>query len=273
MKLVIHLGIDGNESVTINLLDNKFVNKWIEELVWCLDNCQINQQEAFADLLSLEESVQVLSDSCNIINSYLPNFIDILDNPLDQPQDYYNYLHTKFEQLNGTFDKPTKLLSLANPELKTAIRNLNFFVHRCESKQSPGTDLYISFDKDQIRRKKLDVSDYNYFDFSAPAGTLFLHYVELGKDFVDLYEDKLSIDYANFKNLHYYSGECWLKFSPYDRFKDPGFLKWLMENKIDPYDKSLGQGKIPLGSVINVESAAKKLQKYQCIKQIEIKDI
>lgn len=273
MKLVIHLGINGNESVTIDLFNNKFVNKWIEELVWCLDNCQINQQEAFADLLSLEESVKVLSDSCNIINSYLPDFIDISDNLLDQPQDYYNYLHSKFEQLNGTFDKPSKLLSLANTELKTAIRNLNFFVHRCESSKSPGTDLYISFNKDQIRRKKLDVSDYNYFDFTAPAGTLFLHYIELGKDFVDLYEDKLSIDYANFRNLHYYSGECWLRFSHYDRFKDPGFLKWLIGNKIDPYDKSLGQGKIPLGNVIDIESAAKKLQKYQYIKQIEIKDI
>jgi len=271
MKLTVVLGASSEASFDILLNDNNFVRKWIKELQWSLDNCEFNQQEAFSSLLSLEESAEILVDACYTINKYLKNYIKIQDNILDQPQEYFNYLHSIFEKLSGEFGKPTRLFALANLELKTAIRNLNFFVHRLESKNLPNTSLYISFNKDQYRRKPLEELDYEFFEFSFSPGTLFLHYVELGKEYIDLYQDNLSLDYVGFKNLHYYSGEASLSFLEYDLFKDINFKNWLQSQGIDPYNKALGHGKIPLGTVIDINGTKNKIYKHKHIDKILIK--
>ena len=71
MKLTVVLGAAGEASFDIELNDNPFVCKWIKELQWCLDNCSINQQEAFAGLLTLHESEQILNNACITINKYI----------------------------------------------------------------------------------------------------------------------------------------------------------------------------------------------------------
>jgi len=53
MKLTVLLGSSGEESFDINLYDNSFARKWAKEFQWCLENCEINQDEAFSGLLSL----------------------------------------------------------------------------------------------------------------------------------------------------------------------------------------------------------------------------
>ena len=272
MKLTVVLGASGEASFDILLNDNDFVLKWLNEFRWCLDNCNINQQEAFSGLLTLSESEQILRNACVTINKYLKNFIEIRTDFVSQPQEYFNYLHLKFEQLSGEFGKPTKLFSIANLELKEAIRNLNYFVHRIEKKQKVIPSLYLSFNKDQYRRLPLEKFDYEYFDFKFPPGTLCLHYVELGKEFLDLYEDNLSIEYANFKNLHYYSGEASLMLTEVDFFKDLKYVEWIKTNNFDPYDKTLGHGRIPLGSVDNPADVYSKIQEHKHIKNILIKD-
>ena len=272
MQLTVVLGASGEASFDISLNDNDFVCKWVKELRWCLDNCSINQQEAFAGLLTLNEAEQILKNACVIINKYLKNFIEIRPDFVSQSQEYFNYLHLKFEQLSGEFSKPTRLFSVAKPELKEAIRNLNYFLHRIEKKQEVMPDLYLSFNKDQYRRHPLDTSDYEYFEFEAPPGTVFLHYVELGKDFRDLYQDNLSIDYKNFRNLHYYSGEALMFMNEYNAFRDPNYVEWIKSNNFDPYDKTLGHGRIPLGKVDNPVDVYSKIQKHKYIKNILIKD-
>ncbi len=258
MKVV--LGTNGEASFTITLNNNAFVQKWIQELRWCLVNCNFEQQEAFAGLMSLEQSAEILMQSCVTINQYLKNFIDIKENLLDQDQEYFNYLHLKFEQLSGKFGKPTRLFTVANIELKTAIRNLNFFIHRIEKKKQIVPVVYISFNKDQYRRHPLADEDYTHFEFSMPAGTLFVHYVELGKEFIDLYEDNLPLDYQNVQNLHYYSGEASICFKDYDCFEDLGYINWLKSHNIDPYNKKLGHGKLILGKIDNLDDACAKIQ-------------
>ena len=272
MRLTVVLGTHSETSFTVSLNNNQFVYKWVEELRWCLANCDFEQQEAFSGLLTLEESAEVLKKSCKTINQYLRNFIDIRENLLDQDQEYFNYLHLKFEQLSGEFGKPTRLFTVANKELKTAIRNLNFFIHRIEKKKKRIPTLYISFNKDQYRRWPLADEDYEHFEFVIPAGTLFVHYVELGKEFVDLYEDNLPLEYQNFKNLHYYSGEASICFNDYDCLKDPGYIEWLQNHKIDPYDKKLGHGKLILGKVDNLLDACAKIHQYTHIKDIIIEE-
>jgi hypothetical protein len=272
MKLTVLLGASQEASFDITLNDNSFTRKWIKELRWCLDHCDFNQEEAFASFLTLEKSAEILIKSCNTINRYLKNFIEIRSNILEQPQEYFNYLHRIFETLSGDFENPTRLVLLADAELKSAIRTLNFFVHRIETKAENATGLYISFDKNHYRRQSLDFDDYNFCQFKYPKGTLFLHYAELGKEFIDLYEDNLPIDYPGFKNLHYYSGEASISFAEYDPFEDKNYIKWLQDQGIDPYNKILGHGKIPLGILDDLEDAISKINNYRHIDSILIKE-
>jgi hypothetical protein len=267
MRLTVVLGASGEASFDIKLNDNNFVHKWIEELRWCLDNCEFNQQEAFSGLLTLSNAEQILNNACVTINKYMKGFIEI---ETDHSQEYFNYLHSKFEQLSGKFGKPTRLFSIANKELKTAIRNLNFYIHRLEDNKILVNKFYISFNKDQYRRHPLAESDYQYFEFEYSPGTLYLHYAELGKEFIDLYQDNLSIDYPGFANLHYYSGEAILSFESYNCFADTNYLTWLKDNDIDPYNKRLGHGKIPLGTVDLVNWQL--IQNHQYIKEIIINE-
>lgn len=272
MHLKVVLGTNNETSFSIALNNNPFVRKWVQELQWCLANCDFEQQEVFSGLMSLEQSAEVLSKSCITINQYIKNFIDIRENLLDQDQEYFNYLHLKFEQLSGKFGKPTRLFAVANSELKTAIRNLNFFIHRIENEKKSNPTMYISFNKDQYRRWSLIDEDYGYFEFAIPAGTLYVHYVELGKEFLDLYQDNLQLDYDNFQNLHYYSGEASICFKDYNCFEDQNYLNWLQHHNIDPYNKKLGHGKLVLGKVDNPPDAFAKINQYQYIKDIIIEE-
>jgi len=82
----------------------------------------------------------------------------------------------------------------------------------------------------------------------------------------------LDITYPGLKNLHYYSGESMLLFRPISPFLYPGYLDWLTNQGIDPYNKRLGHGKIPLGKLANIEDAKCKLQLYPHINKILIKE-
>jgi len=271
MKLIVELEASSEASFAIQLNNTAFVHKWLNEFKWCLDNCEFNQDEIIAGFITINEAAQRLHSACETINKYLKNFIDVRSDLLSQSQDYFNYLHQKFEQLSGEFGKPTKLFSIANAELKSAIRNLNFYIHAIENK-APSNNFYISFDKDRYRRQPLASTDYNYFDFKAPAGSLILHYVELGKKFYDLYKDGLSIDYAGYKNLHFYSGEASIIFDEIDYFKDKEYLCWLETNKIDPYDKKLGHGVICLGQVLDISNTYSKILSNKHLNKIQIKE-
>ena len=272
MKLTVILGTSGEVSFDINLYDNSFVRKWTKELQWCLDNCDFNQKEAFSGLLTLNEASERLHGACVTINKYIKNFIDIKPDLLNQSQEYFNYLHLKFEQLSGEFSKPTRLFSIANDELKNAIRDLNFYIHRVETKQNQINNLYISFDKDSYRRIQFEESDYEYCEFALPPGTLFVHYVELGKEFIDIFEDNLPIEYKNLKNLHYYSGESTLNFESYNAFSNIEYFNFLKKHFKDPYDKKLGHGKMPLGIVKDINYTLNLIKQYQHIKEIQIKE-
>lgn len=272
MKLTVILGTSGEASFDISLFDNSFVRKWIKEFQWCLDNCKLNQDEAFSGLLTLHEASEHLHSACVIINKYLKNFIDIKSDFLNQNQEYFNYLHLKFEQLSGEFGKPTRLFSIANVELKKAIRDLNFYVHRIEKKKDRIDALYISFDKNSYRRIPFEIHDYEFCEFKLAPGTLFVHYVELGKEFIDIFEDNLTMDYKNLKNLHYYSGESVLIFKPYDPFSNTEYFNFLKSNLKDPYDKKLGHGKLPLGTVTDIDYTLNLISQYRHIKEILVKD-
>ena len=270
MKLTVILGASQEASFDITLNDNSFTRKWVEELRWCLSNTTVNQIESFVSQNTLDEAEEMLRQSCETINKYLKGFIEIRPNIKDQPQEYFNYLHIKFEEISGKWGERSRLFTIAGPDLITAVRHLNLFVHRIEGETPEG--FHIKFNKDQFRRHELDVDDYDFFEFEFPAGTLYLHYAEIGKEFIDLYEDNLPIDYAAFTNQHHYTGESSIAFFDYNAFAKPGYIEWLQSNGINPYNKTLGHGKIPLGIVDDLEDAISKINNYRHIDSILIKE-
>ena len=272
MKLTMLLGASQEAAFDITLYDNSFTRKWVEELRWCLLHSTFNQTESFMMHFTLDESEKILVDSCEVINKYLKNFIEIKPHIKDQSQDYFNYLHTKFEQLSGKWDERSRLTTIAGQEFIDAVRYLNLFVHRIEGKLDEPDGFHIKFTKEIFRRQKLDDTDYDFFEFGFPAGTIYLHYAEIGKDFVDLYQDNLPVNYGAFTNQHHYTGEFSITFLDYNVFADIKYLEWLQSHGIEPYNKTLGHGKIPLGIVDHLEDAISKINKYRHIDSILIKE-
>ena len=219
MKLTVFLGQDCSDSFDIGLIDNKFTNKWLDELSWCLENCEFDHNECFVDFLSVEKRQQKLLECIEIINNYLKkiykrNFIDVPKEIDWFDQEFFNYLHLKFESLSGNYGDQTKLFQVAPEHVKQAIRDLNFFVHALETGEDKinfvESIFKIAFHKNQYRRFPLELEDYFYFSHDRETNGLYLSYVELGKTLIEIYEENLPLDYKNLKNLHFYSGECFL---------------------------------------------------------------
>jgi hypothetical protein len=61
-------------------------------------------------------------------------------------------------------------------------------------------------------------------------------------------------------------------FRPINPFLYPVYIDLLINQGIDPYDKKLGHGMIPLGKVINIEDTKDKLTTYPHINKILIKE-
>ena len=55
MKLTVFLGKNASESFDIQLIDNSFTNKWIDEFSWCLENCEFDYNEILVYFLSIDE--------------------------------------------------------------------------------------------------------------------------------------------------------------------------------------------------------------------------
>ena len=272
MLLTVALGVNAEDRLHIQLHDSKFVNRWSNEFRWCLDNCEFDRNENFACFQSLEERKQVLLDSVAVINrflrkSYKADFFELSDR-IDQ--DWFNYLHEKFEQLSGTYENPSKLMSIAPKEVRQSIRNLNFFIHLTESyEENIDSPLYISFDKDRYRRIPLEDDDYKLFQFERKRGCLYLNYCELGKPTNDVFKDGLSLDYPALKDLHYFSGDCQLHLSD-DLHPGTDFVDWLITNDLG---NKRGIGSIELGKLEeDVGWARKILKKHRHLHSIQIEE-
>jgi hypothetical protein len=255
---MLEIEVDHCHLVTVDLYKNDFVSRWKTLFEQTVASCAINQLESFSCSLSEPQSQGRLIVAITTINRYLKqNFVDLPTQIDRDDQQWYNYLHSKFEQLNGTFDRPAKLLMLAPPELKSAIRALNFYVHRLEKR--PYADYntwYISFDKNCYTRLPLEPDDYDHFCDQIRPGQAYIHYAELGKTMIDLYQDGLPIDYSGLRNLHYYSAEISVHVGTgtISWFKD-GFRQWANDNSIDIDDRKLGLGVIPIGDARNIDLA------------------
>jgi hypothetical protein len=252
--------VDHHNVVTVDLYRNPFVERWCKLLERTYAVCSINQQDSFSHALTESQAKARLSAAINTINRFLKHdFVPVADEQSWDSKDWYNQLHICFEKLSGEFGKPTKLFQLAPTDVKAAIRDLNFYVHRLE--QRPYSDCrpwFVIFDKECYTRQDLEPQDYALFDHQVSVGTVFINYSELGKTYHDIYVDGLPIDYAGIKNSHYYSAEFAIWLDP-DRTSlfESGFYNWAEQHNINVNDKTLGLGTIPIGQVRDVDTMKK----------------
>jgi len=254
---MLEIEVDHCHWVAVDLYRNDFVSRWASLFEKTAASCAVNQLESFSCNLTESQAKERLIAAITAINQFLKReFIDLPKEINWDDQEWYNYLHSKFERLSGTYGKPTGLFEIAPAAIKDAIRALNFYVHRLEMKSCHTIPWYISFDKDCYIRLPLKFDDYKLFCDVMRSGQAFIHYAELGKTTVDLYEDNLPIDYPGLKNLHYYSAEISLYLGSDDvELFSNGFQNWAKDHSIDITDTKQGLGIIPIGEVKNIDQA------------------
>ena len=88
---------------------------------------------------------------------------------------------------------------------------------------------------------------------------VYLAYNELGKSYIDLYQDNLPADYDATKNNHYIGADITIGLEDKKNIFEIGFIKWATDNKIDPYKRDHGIGLLPIGKVeiIDIEHLTK----------------
>ena len=95
--------------------------------------------------------------------------------------------------------------------------------------------------------------------FHQNTKEVYLDYNELGKPYNDLFHDNLPITYGATKNKHYIGADILLSFTDNKDIFGDKFIKWLKNNNVDPYDKKLGLGLIPIGKaeIIKIDHLTK----------------
>jgi hypothetical protein len=253
--------IDGQPAFRIALYDHPVAKKWrkLIQSIYVGDGNDIDHYRTFFSLRGRKDLHQILVDAVENINNFMKcEYIKIPKNVEWTEQEVYNELHMKFEKLSGTHDNPTKLFMIAPMHVKESIRDLNYAVHTMEHNKSTmqePEDLNIQWTKKRERtpRLKLTKEEYELITFQKKEHEVYLAYNELGKSFNALWQDNLPADYKHGRNNHYIGADIIVSFSDKQDIFVPNFIKWCKENQIDPYEKSLGIGLLPIGKIKNYQ--------------------
>jgi hypothetical protein len=251
---MLEIQVDHTHTVCVDLYQNSFIDRWKQLFVETVQSCSINQLESFACSVTESQAQQRLQEAIVTINNFLQREL-IPTTPVWDSQKYYNELHSKFELLSGTYENPTRLMKYAPANVKSAIRDLNFYIHRLENRPYKLQDYwYISFDKGCYQRRPLLDEDYQHFSYQLDPGLVYIHYSELGKMFWHLFEDGLPITYSGLKNLHYYSAEISIHLGPSRQLGSAEYFDWAKTNNIDLSNKHVGTGILPIGVAREVDN-------------------
>jgi hypothetical protein len=243
--------IDRSPSFRLHLYNNSVARKWktLIDSIYVGDGEDIDHMRTFFKFQTKKNVKNILITAIKNVNSFLKHeFITI---PTKWDKETFNNLHIIFERLSGDHDNPTKLVKIAPIKIKESIRDINHCIHTLENPNIKTKDLSIEWTKkrEQTHRVKLESNDYELVQFHKNNGEVYLNYNELGKSYSDLFADSLPITYKATKNKHYIGADILLSFTDNKDIFGNKFIKWLKNNNIDPYNKKLGLGLIPIGKV------------------------
>lgn len=263
--------VDKQSVIDIELFDTSVAKKFLNQLKWHISNSSINHRECFYNYAEENVVQQNLLTAIDVINTFLKReYITVPKDINWNDSHFYNRLHQYFEKLNGEWGKPTLLMAVAPPLVKDAIRNLNFSIHRLETRPySFDRMLYLSWDKNTYRRQPLEEHEYELFTDTFIEGVAYLSYTEVGKHLKELYQDNLTPNYDAYKNLHYIGAEVDIRWhSTHEIFND-GFKEWVSQHDIDINNKKLGIGLMPIGKFTGLDN---KFTKDSKVTNITIKE-
>ena len=214
MKIIIVF--DTGYELTVDLFDNDFVKRWCRLLSQEIAGGSLLQEDTHSNFIPESLARQRLEEAIDSVNGFLKR--EFISKPCvsdyDNP-DFYNHLHSKFEQLAGPdWDHPTRLMLVAPDDVKLAIRHVNRYCHRLERRPyAEYSMMRVEFNTSQ--RELLLAEDYSLFRPTLDSNIAILDYSTLGKSLFECYQDGLDANYKSAKVQQHYCANFILQFEPY----------------------------------------------------------
>lgn len=226
---------------------------------------------------------------------------------LTQKHGILNRLHNHFEVLQGTVGSLSQYYKAADYETKYAIRQLNILCHEMETlilsqqKQKHCVEwsrpsqitTWLHAPRYELKDEHKELFLQNGYD--RRFGQVYMHWAQIGKTLFEVFRDEGAPKLDNtvcdaITELKYYSGEFdieWARDITLDNNynwhneQHEEFKQWLLDNNLDPQDKNLSLGYLPIGEVDLVRSFGttdminiwEKLSSHLDIYQISVDNI
>jgi hypothetical protein len=257
--------------ILIKPSDSEIASIWLKHLNHLLTTHREKIFQKNFSLLGFQNSYRTADDICNdldrsikIINLKCNNKIledyTILRTTFDQ--NLLNQLHHHFELKQGQLWAPSQELFSADGETRNAICYLNHCCHELEAWYD--TAKKIKTDKSNgyfyynllgiTDRIEIDHTLKNLFVNNMTDGTVYLHYAQTGKTWVEAYLDNDNIvDISNISEHRIISGEFNCYFGPGFQIPiDENFLLWVKSKGVDLSKNNFGIGYIPVGKIVDL---------------------
>jgi hypothetical protein len=243
--------IDDSHTVNIECFDTPIGHKYSAMLKSQIDSKGILTDDlmSFSNYLRKDQIQDIMLEAFSNINKFFKQDIIAMESVDWDDQIWHNKLHTIFEKLNGDWNNPSRLMLVAPNNILEAVRRVNWGVHQLEGYpfEKAWHMEWSKNPKECVDRIKFVEEDYDCVVFQYQPWTVYLGYNEVGKEYRDLHEDNLPIEYPGLKNNHYLGLDIDINQSKTGNVFANDFKEWMIKHKIDPYDKQLGIGKFPVG--------------------------
>ena len=196
------------------LRDTDLAERWLSRLKLALaQNIAIDEPTRFSgfDHSESDTVIKQLDHCIDTINAFKPLVARRITSVHDQ--DTLNYLHHVFEVYHGMLGQPHEIFLSAPQPVQLALAQLNVLVHRAEVISHGQYPRHVVTYYAMPKTEYLKPEDYELFEPGITAGTMYVNYVEIGKDLLALAldEDQYISDSA-FMPWQRYSADFNVKF-------------------------------------------------------------
>ena len=230
----VNINYNNQFDLRYQLRDTDFAHRWLKRLQLALDtDVAIDEPTRFSgfDTTEAESVIAQLQHCVDTINTYKPLIARHITTVNDQ--DTLNYLHHVFEVYHGMLNQPHEIFLSAPQPVQLALAQLNVLVHRAESIAHGQYPRHVVTYYAMPKTEYLKPEDYALFEKSITASTMYVNYVEIGKDLLALTldSDQYISDEA-FMPWQRYSADFNVKF-----WSDSDQTTMQLDRKVDAYYK------------------------------------
>lgn len=242
------LSSTGRHTLRFRLRETAFAKLWSVKLRENIEKgLPIRDEGRFVGLskgLSEDYYCGQINLALKIINQF--SSIDIDPHlVIDLNQQKLNFLHDKFDELAG----PRGEFIERSPEVQVALECMNESIHSLENifshrqyAKKPIPYIYTEFQG----ASKLDLPSWAYSEFSLKRsfGDLFIHYSQVGKSILEVFED--NDEQVDIRPLECYNGSFDIRFRGWSQKKAEALenevTSWMKEKSLDQSDDSWALG-------------------------------